>query len=68
MTELIHPIINNRWVAGQISKIMGNEDDVVIELCFNLLEGTRYVCALADDYPVIATMVLLTFLRNITTA
>lgn len=47
---------------------MGNEDDVVIELCFNLLEGTRYVCALADDYPVIATMVLLTFLRNITTA
>lgn len=27
-------------------KILGNEDDVVIELCFNLLEGTRFVCSL----------------------
>ena len=32
-----------RWIAGKISKILGAEDDVVIELCFNLLEGTRYV-------------------------
>jgi hypothetical protein len=28
------------------TKILGNEDDVVIELCFNLLEGTRFVCDL----------------------
>lgn len=27
-------------------KILGNEDDVVIELCFNLIEGTRFVCFL----------------------
>ena len=33
-----------RWIAGKISDILGNEDDVVVELCFNLLEGTRYVC------------------------
>lgn len=33
----------HRWIAGKISEILGNEDDVVIELCFNLLEGTRYV-------------------------
>jgi len=26
-----------------MSEILGNEDDVVIELCFNLLEGSRYV-------------------------
>lgn len=32
-----------RWIAGKISEILGNEDDVVIELCFNLLEGSRYV-------------------------
>lgn len=32
-----------RWIAEQISKILGNDDDVVIELCFNLLEGTRFV-------------------------
>ena len=32
-----------RWIAKRISEILGNEDDVVIELCFNLLEGSRYV-------------------------
>ena len=32
-----------RWIAGKISEILGSEDDVVIELCFNLLEGARYV-------------------------
>lgn len=26
-----------------MSGILGNEDDVVIELCFNLLEGSRFV-------------------------
>lgn len=33
----------DRWIANRISEILGNEDDVVIELCFNLLEGTRFV-------------------------
>lgn len=33
----------DRWIAKRISEILGNEDDVVIELCFNLLEGTRFV-------------------------
>jgi hypothetical protein len=37
-----------RWIAGKISEILGNEDDVVIELCFNLIEGTRYVSASYD--------------------
>ena len=32
-----------RWIAGKISEILGNEDDVVVELCFNLLEGARFV-------------------------
>ena len=32
-----------RWIAGKISEILGSEDDVVIELCFNLLEGSRFV-------------------------
>lgn len=35
--------LNCRWIAGRISEILGNEDDVVIELCFGLIEGTRYV-------------------------
>jgi serine/arginine repetitive matrix protein 1 len=32
-----------RWINKRISEILGNEDDVVIELCSNLLEGSRYV-------------------------
>lgn len=35
----------SRWIAGKISEILGSEDDVVIELCFNLLEGARFVRA-----------------------
>jgi hypothetical protein len=40
-----------RWIAGKISDILGSEDDVVIELCFNLLEGSRYVCPSRQPTP-----------------
>lgn len=40
------PCVCRRWIAGKISEILGNEDDVVIELCFNLLEGSRFVSPL----------------------
>lgn len=40
-----------RWIAGRISEILGNEDDVVIELCFNLLEGSRFVCLMNTRKP-----------------
>ncbi|KAI4190295.1 MAG: hypothetical protein LQ346_004948 [Caloplaca aetnensis] len=35
--------VMKKWIAGKISEVLGNEDDVVIELCFNLLEGSRFV-------------------------
>ncbi|KAL8781590.1 MAG: hypothetical protein Q9213_005940 [Squamulea squamosa] len=34
--------VMKKWIAGKISEILGNEDDVVVELCFNLLEGSRF--------------------------
>ncbi|KPI41732.1 PWI domain-containing protein [Cyphellophora attinorum] len=34
--------VMKKWIAGKITEILGNEDDIVIELCFNLLEGTRF--------------------------
>ncbi|KAJ5970949.1 Splicing factor PWI [Penicillium vulpinum] len=34
--------VMKKWIASQISKILGNEDDVVIELCFAHLERSRY--------------------------
>jgi len=37
-----------RWIAGKLAELLGIEDDVVIELCFNLLEGTRFVCILSS--------------------
>lgn len=33
----------NRWIAGKLSELLGDEDDVIIELCFGLLETSRYV-------------------------
>lgn len=33
----------SRWIASRISEILGDEDDVVTELCFNLIEAGRYV-------------------------
>jgi len=33
----------NRWIANKVTEILGQEDDVVIELIFNLIEGTRNV-------------------------
>ncbi|KAL8850702.1 MAG: hypothetical protein Q9221_004350 [Calogaya cf. arnoldii] len=34
--------VMKKWIAGKISDILGSEDDVVVELCFNLLEGSRF--------------------------
>ncbi|WZH39762.1 PWI domain-containing protein [Fusarium acuminatum] len=34
--------VMKKWIASKISDILGNEDDVVIELVFNLIEGPRY--------------------------
>ncbi|KAM0583247.1 hypothetical protein ACHAP6_008558 [Verticillium nonalfalfae] len=31
-----------KWIASKISEILGGEDDVVIELCFGLIEGSRF--------------------------
>jgi len=39
--------VMKKWIAGKIAEILGNEDDVVIELCFNLVEGERFVCRYA---------------------
>ncbi|KAF3390423.1 Serine/arginine repetitive matrix protein 1 [Penicillium rolfsii] len=41
MTKLNIEVMK-KWINKRISEILGNEDDVVIELCSNLLEGSRY--------------------------
>ncbi|KAG4441326.1 hypothetical protein IFR05_003189 [Cadophora sp. M221] len=40
--QKVNAEVMKKWIAGKISEILGSEDDVVIELCFNLIEGTRF--------------------------
>ncbi|EHK98105.1 putative PWI domain-containing protein [Glarea lozoyensis 74030] len=32
-----------KWIASRISDILGNEDDVVIEMIYNLIEEKRFI-------------------------
>ncbi|KAK3394411.1 PWI domain-containing protein [Podospora didyma] len=34
--------VMKKWIASKVTEILGNEDDVIIELIFNLIEGGRY--------------------------
>ncbi|KAK3337442.1 PWI domain-containing protein [Cercophora scortea] len=34
--------VMKKWIASRVTEILSNEDDVVIELIFNLIEGGRY--------------------------
>ncbi|TVY38739.1 PWI domain-containing protein [Lachnellula occidentalis] len=34
--------VMKKWIAGKIAEILNNDDDVVIELCYNLMEGARF--------------------------
>jgi len=42
--------VMKRWIAGKISEVLGSEDDVVIELCFNLLEGHSQILQRAMEF------------------
>ncbi|CAK7240929.1 MAG: hypothetical protein STHCBS139747_002386 [Sporothrix thermara] len=35
--------VMKKWIASRISDILGNDDDVVIELCYNLIESARNI-------------------------
>ncbi|KAK4251211.1 PWI domain-containing protein [Corynascus novoguineensis] len=34
--------VMKKWIANRVTELLGNEDDVVIELVFNLVEGVRH--------------------------
>ncbi|KAL2155111.1 hypothetical protein VTH82DRAFT_3787 [Thermothelomyces myriococcoides] len=34
--------VMKKWIANRVTELLGNEDDVVIELIFNLIEGARH--------------------------
>ena len=42
MTKVNIPVIK-KWVSDELAKILQNDDDVVTELVFNIVEGTKNV-------------------------
>ena len=44
MQKVNVPVIK-KWAADKIAKILNDDDDVVPELVFNMLESSRYVSA-----------------------
>lgn len=41
--EKVNIDLIKKWVGGKITGILGDEDDVVVETCYNLLEQNRFV-------------------------
>ena len=41
-TQKVNLPVMRKWIAGKIAEILGDDDDVVIELCAGLVEGARY--------------------------
>lgn len=41
--------VMKKWIASKLSDLLGSEDDVVIELCYNLLQGTKHVSVTRPD-------------------
>lgn len=37
-----------KWIANKITTILGDEDDVVVETCYNLIEQNQFVCHTAS--------------------
>ena len=48
MTKVNIPVIK-KWVSDELAKILNDEDDVVTDLVFNLIEGPRYVSPCATQ-------------------
>ncbi|RMZ81495.1 hypothetical protein DV738_g2189, partial [Chaetothyriales sp. CBS 135597] len=40
--QKINVEVMKKWIAGKITEILKSEDDIVIELCFGLLERSRF--------------------------
>jgi hypothetical protein len=41
--EKVNIDLMKKWIANKITTILGDEDDVVVETCFNLVEQNQFV-------------------------
>ena len=41
--EKVNIDLMKKWIANKITTILGDEDDIVVETCYNLVEQTKFV-------------------------
>jgi serine/arginine repetitive matrix protein 1 len=41
--EKVNIDLMKKWIANKITTILGDEDDIVVETCFNLIEQNQFV-------------------------
>lgn len=41
--EKVNIDLMKKWIANKITTILGDEDDVVVETCYNLIEQNQFV-------------------------
>lgn len=41
--EKVNVDLMKRWIANKITNILGDEDDIVVETCYNLVEQSQFV-------------------------
>lgn len=39
-----------KWIANKITTILGDEDDIVVETCYNLIEQSQFVSSLGRPH------------------
>lgn len=44
--EKVNIDLMKRWIANKITTILGDEDDIVVETCYNLVEQSQFVSRL----------------------
>lgn len=54
--EKVNIDLMKKWIANRITTILGDEDDIVVETCYNLIEQNQFV----SNPPVDTTECLLT--------
>ena len=43
--EKVNIDLMKKWIANRITTILGDEDDIVVETCYNLVEQNQFVSA-----------------------
>jgi hypothetical protein len=44
--EKVNIDLMKKWIANRITTILGDEDDIVVETCYNLVEQSQFVRSL----------------------